>query len=302
MDDLVILQKSNSLQLSEAAVEGGFCVGGDYMSSMPEGWQDPKTNWSPEDPVGPGDLTRIERNAQAIELGDRTLDAAQAPTGNTGTLRQILSWIVNRIKAITGGANWWSTPATTLAGAKAHMDANMAAGTVHGVKAGTAANNMLRLDSSGKVPSSVMPGAGLFYFASDAPYSGEALAKRSSDSDDQQWLTVGPTGSGADVIWAALDAVPQNARAVRLNLRVDADVGFDLNKAQWFILCVRKTGSTVTPAAAIAGSVLLQGESPVFLNSVGVQLNNRKFDIWWRKSEDLDAHFDLYIILEGWYA
>lgn len=75
------------------------------MSGAPDGWQDPKTNWSPEDPVGPGDLTRIERNAQAIELGDRTLDAAQAPTGNTGTLRQILSWIVNRIKAITGGAN-----------------------------------------------------------------------------------------------------------------------------------------------------------------------------------------------------
>ncbi|ELK39026.1 hypothetical protein D478_26379 [Brevibacillus agri BAB-2500] len=43
-----------------------------------------------------------------------TIDPAQVPTGNTGKLLQILSWFANRIKAITGKANWWDAPVKTL--------------------------------------------------------------------------------------------------------------------------------------------------------------------------------------------
>jgi len=59
----------------------------------------------------------MEGNPLAIETGDRTLDPAQAPSSNTGTLRQILSWFANRIKAIMGTTNWWDAPPVTLSGA-----------------------------------------------------------------------------------------------------------------------------------------------------------------------------------------
>ncbi len=85
------------------------------MSTAPTGWQTPKTNWQAADAVGPGDLNRIEQNVSAIEAGARTLDPALAGAANAGTLRQILSWMAGRIKAITGAANWFDTPAATIA-------------------------------------------------------------------------------------------------------------------------------------------------------------------------------------------
>ncbi len=52
-----------------------------------------------------------------------TADPDQAPIGLTGKIVQWVSWIVNRIKAITGKANWYDAPATTLEAAKVHADA-----------------------------------------------------------------------------------------------------------------------------------------------------------------------------------
>jgi len=91
------------------------------VSTAPQGWQTPKTNWQAADIVHPSDFNRIESNLQAIELGQRTLDPSQVPSGNQGTLRQMLDWFANRIRAITGGTNWWDAPATTLAAAAAHV-------------------------------------------------------------------------------------------------------------------------------------------------------------------------------------
>ncbi len=48
-------------------------------------------------------------------IGNRTVNQALATPGNTGTLTQLLSWIVGRIRAITGATNWYDTPAATLA-------------------------------------------------------------------------------------------------------------------------------------------------------------------------------------------
>lgn len=49
------------------------------------------------------------------KVGNRTVDQAQVPTGSTGTLTQLFSWLANRIKAITGMANWFDNPVATLA-------------------------------------------------------------------------------------------------------------------------------------------------------------------------------------------
>lgn len=93
------------------------------MSTAPQGWQDPKTVWTPDEPITVSTLNRIEGNIKAVETGDRTLDQTQVPSSNTGTLRQILDWIINRIKAIAGVTNWYDKPPATLQEAKNHIDA-----------------------------------------------------------------------------------------------------------------------------------------------------------------------------------
>ena len=101
------------------------------MSTAPQGWQNPRTNWQAADIVHPSDFNRIEGNAQAIESGSRTLDPSQVPSGNSGTLRQILSWFANRLKAITGATNWYDSPIITLAGAKHGLDSIQSALNTH---------------------------------------------------------------------------------------------------------------------------------------------------------------------------
>lgn len=93
------------------------------MGTAPNGWQTPKTDWQAADAPGPSDFNRIEGNSSAMELGQRTIDPTQTPTGHVGTLRQLLDWIANRIKAITGETNWYDAPPTTLTATKSHIDA-----------------------------------------------------------------------------------------------------------------------------------------------------------------------------------
>jgi hypothetical protein len=53
-----------------------------------------------------------------------TVDQTQAPaTPGNGKILQLFNWLANRIKAITGKANWWDAPDTTLAAAKTHINA-----------------------------------------------------------------------------------------------------------------------------------------------------------------------------------
>jgi len=136
--------------------------------SEPTGWQTPKTNWDSKDPVGVSDLNRMEGNPLAIETGDRTLDPAQAPTGNVGNLRQILSWFANRIKAIMGTTNWWDAPPVTLSGATPNTR-KITAG--HGLMGGgdLSADRILKINF----------GAYLYTEASDA-IKYEALTERTT--------------------------------------------------------------------------------------------------------------------------
>lgn len=58
------------------------------------------------------------------KVGNRTVDQTQVPTGSVGTLTQLFSWIVNRIRAITGATNWFDNPVATLAGIWAKFHAS----------------------------------------------------------------------------------------------------------------------------------------------------------------------------------
>jgi len=52
-----------------------------------------------------------------------TADSALVPSGLVGKMQEWVSWITNRIKAITGKTNWYDAPATTLETANTHMNA-----------------------------------------------------------------------------------------------------------------------------------------------------------------------------------
>lgn len=99
--------------------------------SAPTGWQAPKTDWSAEDAPVPFDFNRQEGNTSAIETGDRTIDPTRAPASNVGTLRNLLDWFANRIKAITGAVNWWDAPAATIAWIKTWIDGHGPTGDPH---------------------------------------------------------------------------------------------------------------------------------------------------------------------------
>ncbi len=57
-------------------------------------------------------------------IGDMTIDDSLVPTGNTGlSIKILLSWLGNMVKAITGKSSWRIIPDISLSAAKTHIDA-----------------------------------------------------------------------------------------------------------------------------------------------------------------------------------
>lgn len=183
------------------------------MSTPPNGWQAPKTNWQAADVPLPADFSRIEGNANAIEAGNRTVDQTQAPGSHVGTLRQFLDWLVNRIKAITGTANWYDVPPTTLTATKAYMDATdttlnqLNTGKV--AKSGDAMTGPMTTDQAAPAVGQVQPywtymqaAGNKFRFAMDN--TGNLLVQRWTGA---AWSTVATYQVGADLILSNVDQV-----------------------------------------------------------------------------------------------
>ncbi len=70
------------------------------------------------------DINVQNENMNKIDAAlEPTADPEQIPASNgPGKLQLWISWIANRIKAITGKTNWYDAPATTLEAAKSHLD------------------------------------------------------------------------------------------------------------------------------------------------------------------------------------
>lgn len=73
------------------------------------------------------------------QISNVTVNQNATPQGDTGNVQQLLSWIVNRIRAITGRGDWKEDPAVnlqTLAEAATHEDISYHAlsKTTHGVQ------------------------------------------------------------------------------------------------------------------------------------------------------------------------
>lgn len=63
------------------------------------------------------------------KIGNRTVNPALPNPANTGPLTSLLSWIVGRIRAITGKSNWYDAPAITLEQASTRLTDVEAAAT-----------------------------------------------------------------------------------------------------------------------------------------------------------------------------
>lgn len=130
------------------------------MGTAPSGYQTPKIDWAANNVVTSADFNRIEGNINAIEIGSRTIDPAQVPSSNSGSLRQLLDWLANRIKAVTGKTNWYDTPDITLATLAAHKSRHASGGVdalapadIGAVsKSGDTMTGLLQISNSGVFP------------------------------------------------------------------------------------------------------------------------------------------------------
>lgn len=66
--------------------------------------------------------------ATDAKVGNRTVTDTGTPSGDTGTLTQLFSWLGNMIKAITGKSSWRTAPSKTLEDLHGHIGAG---GSVH---------------------------------------------------------------------------------------------------------------------------------------------------------------------------
>jgi hypothetical protein len=141
--------------------------------TAPTGWQNPKTSYTAEDVLTPEQFERIEGNAYATELGARTIDPSQSPTGVIGHLRNFLDWFANRIHAITGTTNWYDAPPTTLTAAKSHIDA-AAPHSGHATTAALTAHTSAAAPHSGHETPSGAQAKVDTHASKSAPHSGHA--------------------------------------------------------------------------------------------------------------------------------
>jgi hypothetical protein len=57
------------------------------------------------------------------KVGMRSIDDADAPTGDSGLLTRLFNFLANRVRSITGETSWRASPAMSLKDAKIHADA-----------------------------------------------------------------------------------------------------------------------------------------------------------------------------------
>lgn len=70
------------------------------------------------------DINVLNQNTDTIDgILAPTIDQSVKPTGNSGKVGEMLGWIANRLKTITGKSNWYDDPQTNLAVCTVHLNA-----------------------------------------------------------------------------------------------------------------------------------------------------------------------------------
>ena len=196
------------------------------------------------------------------------------------------------------GSADWATQAGRADIADYATKAQHAVGAVEAEHA-VEADHTISADTATTGPTS---SAGFFYFTANAPYASAILYRSHLDTDKGVWLTVGPTGSGADEEWSALNVVPTGAKAVRLNLKAIIQGGTTTN--QEIGARFSKVGFDGPPSPSTCISVVRQVASVtnVSYNTVDVLLNSsRQFWFNWNHSIT-NGTGNIEICLVGYYV
>ncbi|NPV52230.1 MAG: hypothetical protein HPY71_01755 [Firmicutes bacterium] len=199
-------------------------------------------------------ISDLNYNADQIDAAlTPTADPSQTPTNNgPGKLVQWVSWIANRIKAITGKANWWEAPATTLEAAKAHMDA-VAPHSGHVLTSDVVtvptANKILRLNSDGKLPASITGDAATVGGVSPSGFAPSSHVGAGGSAHAVATTTTAGFMSAADK--SKLDSIPSGAEPNQnafSNVKVGATI-ISADQEQDTLELVAGANVTLTPDA-----------------------------------------------------
>lgn len=115
------------------------------------------------------------------------------------------------------------------------------------------------------------------------------------------WESVGPTDSGADNIWTALDDVPSDADWIRLRVVLGA-TEFSGSSLEWLALYARRNGTTPTIIQiAMAEAYPDQTTNNAYAGSIceaTIQVDSGVFDLQWDSTFSNTNSVDIYLI--GW--
>ncbi len=118
-------------------------------------------------------------------------------------------------------------------------------------------------------------------------------------SPENTWISVGPTGSGADLEWAAMDVIPPNSSAIiiRCDSQIDGPGGG--TKAQAFVFA-RQNGSsagntrqTTVSQAIYDNTTGGQGDEETISENVVPLDGSNLFQIRWNSNNETDFDIDI---------
>lgn len=144
---------------------------------------------------------------------------------------------------------------------------------------------------------------GFFYFVGETPTDGTAISITNSSTGSGAWQTVGPTGSGADIIWTALDSLPAGVRGLRLYAWAKSNHLTGPEGTNATALYLRKYGSSAGASRPVVlATTMATGEINDDTNMVDIPIDsNKMFELYWSKSVVVDGYTSIDISIEGYY-
>lgn len=172
-----------------------------------------------------------------------------------------------------------------------------------------AANLLVKLNTSAQVPTALIPVIlasenGIFTnHAGGNPLVAEDTFAPTTSVTENAWESVGPTGSGADNIWTALDALPSTIDWIEVKAALDGrSSGDTANALRILSLAVRENGSSraVSSYNVVAKATdeidgAGNGFSAPVCCGIKIPLASKVFDCYWSTTFNSSNSIDMVI-------
>jgi len=134
------------------------------------------------------------------------------------------------------------------------------------------------------------------------PFDTVLLTRLSTDGDSGQWLTIGPTDSGATVICTVLDVVPAESRGILIQGYIESihDSTRQLAGAQ---AMVRPVGSEAIPEGFLYNYSYAPSETLRVTSDVAILIDsNRIFEFRWQKTAPFGSGQTIKLYYGGYFV